>query len=369
MNSSNIYIGLMSGTSIDAVDAVAVSFNADGLELINSHSEPIPLDLKQQILDLCSPPADSVQLLGETDHRLGKLYAQTCLSLLNKAQLKASQVSAIGCHGQTIRHRADFLSNTPYSIQIGDPNILTAETGIPVVADFRRKDMAYGGQGAPLVPAFHQYAFADGQVNRVIVNVGGISNISILPINGPCGGFDTGPGNMLMDLWSQIHIGTRYDHNGDWAASGEAQPSLLQHFKTCEFFSRPAPKSTGRELFNHQWLDAQLAEFSELAPQDIQATLLSLTADTICDAILNLEIAVDEVYVCGGGAYNNELMTKLSRRLAAVKTTESLGIAANLVEGCAFAWLGKQRLDHQYGNLLEVTGAKRQTVLGGLYLP
>ena len=369
MNSSNIYFGLMSGTSIDAVDAVAIRFNTNGFELINSHSEPIPQDLKQQILDLCSPPKDSVQLLGETNHRLGKLYTKTSLSLISKAQLNNSQVAAIGCHGQTIRHCADSSSNSPYSIQIGDPNILAAETGIPVVADFRRKDMAYGGQGAPLVPAFHQYAFADDQVNRVIVHVGGISNISILPINGPCGGFDTGPGNMLMDLWSQIHIGTSYDHNGDWAANGETHQELLQNLKNCEFFSQPAPKSTGRELFNHQWLNAQLTGFSELAPQDIQATLISLTAETICDAILNLEIAIDEVYVCGGGAYNNELMTKLSKDLPRVKTTKSLGIAADLVEGCAFAWLAKQRLDHQYGNLLEVTGAKRQTVLGGLYLP
>ena len=369
MDSDNIYIGLMSGTSIDAVDAVAVKFNANGVELIDCYSEAIPQDLKQQVLHLCQPPTDSVQLLAETDHRLGKLYAQTTLALLNNAQLKPSKVNAIGCHGQTIRHCAPGDSAIAFSLQIGDANILAAETGIPVVADFRRKDMALGGQGAPLVPAFHQYAFASTNANRVIVNIGGISNISFVSRNGDCCGFDTGPGNLLMDLWSQTHIGTHYDHNGDWAASGEPHEPLLQKMKRCEFFAKPAPKSTGRELFNLSWLNTQLADFPNLRPQHIQATLLSLTAETICEAILNLDPSADEVYVCGGGAYNGQLMAKLSEQLPILNSTESLGIAPHLVEGCAFAWLAKQRLDNQPGNLAKVTGAKRQTVLGGLYLP
>ena len=238
-----------------------------------------------------------------------------------------------------------------------------------MVADFRRKDMALGGQGAPLVPAFHQNAFADSKANRVIVNIGGISNISLLPSKGVCSGFDTGPGNLLMDLWSQVHLGTRYDHNGDWAATGTTHQALLHHMKDCEFFSQPAPKSTGRELFNHHWLNTQLEQFPDLAPQDIQATLLSLTVETICDAILNIDTAVDEVYICGGGAYNGELMTALAQHLPKVNTTEALGIAPDLVEACAFAWLAKQRLADEYGNLVEVTGAKRQTVLGAIYLP
>lgn len=367
MNSNNIYLGLMSGTSIDAVDAVAVKFKTDGIELIDYHTEAIPQDLKQQILNLCQPPSDSVQLLAETDHRLGKLYAQTTLALINKAQLAPSQVSAIGCHGQTIRHCAPSEGNIAFSLQIGDANILATDTSIPVVADFRRKDMALGGQGAPLVPAFHQYAFASPSANRAIVNIGGISNISFVSSNGDCSGFDTGPGNLLMDIWSQTHIGTHYDNNGDWAASGEPYQPLLQHMKRCEYFSRPAPKSTGRELFNHQWLSAQLAEFPQLSPQNTQATLLRLTAETISEAILQSQ--VDEVYICGGGAYNRQLMAILSEQLPNLYSTDSLGIAPNLVESCAFAWLAKQRLDHQPGNLANVTGAKRQTVLGGLYLP
>ena len=369
MKSANIYIGLMSGTSIDAVDAVAVNFTEGGIELIDSYSQEIPQALKQQILDLCQPLNDSVQLLGETDHRLGKLYAETTLALLNKAQLKASKICAIGCHGQTIRHSTSNEGNLPFSLQIGDANILAAETGIAVVADFRRKDMALGGQGAPLVPAFHQNAFADAKANRVIINIGGISNISLLPSKGVCSGFDTGPGNLLMDLWSQVHLGTRYDHNGDWAATGTTHQALFQHMKDCEFFSQPAPKSTGRELFNHHWLNTQLEQFPDLAPQDVQATLLSLTAETISDAILGTDIPVDEVYICGGGAYNGELMTALAKHLPKVNTTETLGIAPDLVEACAFACLAKQRLADQYGNLVEVTGAKRQTVLGAIYLP
>ena len=369
MKSSNIYIGLMSGTSIDAVDAVAVRFSEDNIALIDCHSQAIPQDLKQQIMDLCQPPNDSVQLLGETDHKLGKLYAQTTLSLLEKAQLEASQINAIGCHGQTIRHSAPTRGQLPFSLQIGDANILAAETGIAVVADFRRKDMALGGQGAPLVPAFHQCAFATPKAHRVIVNIGGISNISSLPINAACGGFDTGPGNVLMDMWSQTHLGTSYDHNGDWAASGKTHSALLKQMKSCEFFSLPAPKSTGRELFNHQWLSTQLQQFADVAPQDVQATLLSLTAETICDAILNLDSPVDEVYICGGGARNSELMAVLAKLLPNLNTTEALGIAPTLVEACAFAWLAKQRLAHQNGNLVEVTGAKKQTVLGAVYLP
>jgi anhydro-N-acetylmuramic acid kinase len=359
----------MSGTSIDAVDAVAIKCNTDSIELIDSYSETIPQDLKQQILTLCQTPDNSLQLLGETDHRLGKLYAQTAHALLSKAKLAPTQITAIGCHGQTVRHCPPNEGNIPFSLQIGDANILAAETAIPVVADFRRKDMALGGQGAPLVPAFHHYAFADTASNRVIINIGGISNISLIASNGDCTGFDTGPGNLLMDLWSQIHIGTQYDNNGDWAASGEAHQPLLKQMKSCAFFSLPAPKSTGRELFNHHWLSSQLGAFPDLAPRDIQATLLSLTAETICDALLQLDVSVDEVYVCGGGAYNGQLMAVISKYLPNLDTTESLGIAPNLVEACAFAWLAKQRLDCGHGNLSSVTGAKKQTVLGGLYLP
>ena len=369
MGKTNLFIGLMSGTSIDAIDAVLISFDNNTPDLIGSHSQPIPADLKASILQLCDPHRDSVQLFGETDHRLGKLYAETSLCLLNKLELKSTDIKAIGCHGQTIRHIPPDQNGIAYSLQIGDANIVAAKTNIAVVADLRRKDMALGGQGAPLVPAFHRQVFASTHRHRVIVNIGGIANITSLPTDGSCSGFDTGPGNILMDLWSQTHLGTSYDHNGDWAASGTVQQALLKQLKHCDFFATPPPKSTGRELFNRSWLNRQLADFCHLAPQDIQATLLQLTADSICDAIEELATPAEEIYICGGGAFNSRLLSALTERLPHVSTTENLGIAPNWVEACAFAWLAKQRLDHQAGNLVAVTGAKKQTILGALYLP
>jgi len=369
MNSSTIYIGLMSGTSIDAVDAVAVNFEGGHFNLIGNHSQPIANNLKQDILKLCHCDTDGVQLLAETDHRLGKLYAETSLALLNSLGLQASQIAAIGCHGQTVRHAAPTEGLIPYSLQIGDANRVAANTGIAVVADFRRKDMALGGQGAPLVPAFHRQVFASADKNRAIVNIGGIANITSLPTDNSCTGFDTGPGNILMDLWSQTHLGTAYDHNGDWATSGLVNRELLQQFKGCDFFAQPAPKSTGRELFNRDWLNTQLNDYTSLPPADIQATLLALTVETICEAIDGLGNPVQEAYICGGGAFNKALMAGLKQLLPAVATTEVLGIAPNWVEACAFAWLAKQRIEHKAGNLTEVTGATRETVLGAVYLP
>lgn len=371
MNNHNLYIGLMSGTSIDAVDAVVVNFDQDNFSLVGTYSQPIEEDLKQSIMQLCDTQSDSVQLLAQTDHQLGKLYVASTLALIEKLRLQSSQIAGIGCHGQTIRHVAPNQDEIPFSLQIGDANIVAAETGIPVVADFRRKDMALGGQGAPLVPAFHRQIFADPKKNRVIVNIGGIANITSLPTSNNCLGFDTGPGNLLMDLWSHTHLGTAYDHNGDWAASGSVNRALLQQFKSDGFFTQPAPKSTGRELFNLDWLNAQLKDYTSLPPQDIQATLLALSAETISEAIDELENPVQEVFVCGGGAHNSALMSALEQLLpeSTVATTNALGLHPNWVEACAFAWLAKQRIEHKVGNMTEVTGATKATVLGAVYLP
>lgn len=371
MTFPTLYIGLMSGTSLDAVDAVAVYFEKDNVNLIGGHSQPIPETLKNSILALSNGIDDNLQLLAATDRKLGKLYASTTLELIKKYGLNASQVAAIGCHGQTVRHVPPGQEKTPFSLQIGDPNILSTDTGISVVADFRRKDMALGGQGAPLVPAFHRQIFSSRDHNRVIVNIGGIANITYLPTKGECLGFDTGPGNMLMDLWSQDHLGQAYDQNGSWAASGSVNDKLLKQLKRCDFFSQPAPKSTGRELFNRSWLNIELAGYAELANEDIQATLLALSAQTICEAINNLQSRVEEVYVCGGGASNSTLMSAIGVLLpqANVSTTETLGIGPSWVEACAFAWLAKQRMENKTGNLTAVTGASREAVLGALYHP
>jgi len=370
MGKVNIYIGLMSGTSIDSVDAAAVDFTDGQLKLIGSHSHPIPEPLRKDILNLCLPGRDTVQLYAETDRALGELFADAALALMDKLKLGADKIMAIGSHGQTIRHSAPSQTENGYSQQIGDANIIAARTGCSVVADFRRKDIALGGQGAPLVPTFHRQLFFSPQNNRVIANIGGIANITILNINGDCSGFDTGPGNMLLDAWCQKHTGNAYDNDGNWGASGDVDNALLSKLKAHPFLAQPTPKSTGREEFNLPWLEQQLQHF-HLSPQDIQATLTAFTAQTLADCINNLDTPVDEVFVCGGGAFNGQLMEQLQSDLhnSELQSTAQLRLDPNWVEACAFAWLAKQRMENKTGNLPAVTGAKRETILGAAYLP
>jgi anhydro-N-acetylmuramic acid kinase len=370
------YIGLMSGTSVDSIDAAAVEFTNGQFKLLGSYSHSIPAQLKQSILALCHAENDSVQLYAETDHLLGELFADAALGLMAQLNLTSSKVAAIGSHGQTVRHAPPTPATIAYSQQIGDPNIIAMRTGCPVVADFRRADMALGGHGAPLVPAFHQQLFAHQSKTRVIVNIGGIANITLLPASESqageqCIGYDTGPGNMLLDSCAQIHLGTAYDNNGDWAASGTINSQLLHQLKSHPYFSQLGPKSTGRETFNQDWLDQQLRQNEQIASKDIQATLVQLTAESISDQINSLDLAVDEVFVCGGGAFNGALMTQLAAAIPAsnVSSTETLGLDPSWVEACAFAWLAKQRIREEVGNLPAVTGASREAILGGLYLP
>ncbi len=261
MGKAKTYIGLMSGTSIDSVDAAAVDLTDGQLKLIGSHSHPIPEQLRKDILNLCLPGRDTVQLYAETDRALGELFANAALALMGKLKLNAANILAIGSHGQTIRHSAPSQTENGYSQQIGDANIIAARTGCSVVADFRRKDMALGGQGAPLVPAFHRQLFFSPQKNRVVANIGGIANITILNINGDCRGFDTGPGNMLLDAWCQKHTGNAYDDDGNWGASGAVDNALLSKLKAHPFLAQTTPKSTGREEFNLPWLKQQLQHF------------------------------------------------------------------------------------------------------------
>ena len=370
MTSANIYIGIMSGTSIDSVDVVAVTFHADRLNLLDTHSYPIPEGLRQSILTLSQANGDTVQLYGETDAALGILFAEATLAIMSKLSLTTDMIMAIGSHGQTVRHQPPNDTALGFSLQIGDANIIAARTGCAVVTDFRRKDIALGGQGAPLVPAFHRELFTSPIQNRVIANIGGIANISVLPANGRCSGFDTGPGNMLLDAWCQKNTDNAYDDNGKWSSRGCADNTLLNRLKAHSFISLQAPKSTGREDFNLSWLEQQLTGLS-LTAEDIQATLVMFTAQTMADAIRHLDTDINEVYVCGGGAFNGQLMAKLRISLGdiRVQSTTELGLDPNWVEACAFAWLAKQRIDMQSGNLAAVTGASRRTVLGAVYLP
>ena len=370
MSNQEIYIGLMSGTSIDSVDAAAITFYDGKVQLLGTHSHSIPGPLKQQIVDLCQPGKDNLQLLGETDSVLGELFAEAALALMTAEDIAPSQVAVIGCHGQTVRHIPPAAGAFAFTQQIGDANIIAARTGCNVIADFRRKDMALGGHGAPLVPAFHRTLFASTEKSRVIANIGGVSNITVLPKNGRCYGFDTGPGNLLLDAWCAKHTGQAFDDRGDWAASGEPDATLLKQFLGHPFISQSAPKSTGRETFNPDWLAQQLTGHT-LAAEDIQATLVCFTAVSLADAVKALQEQIDEVYVCGGGVFNDQLMTQLRLNLGVtpVASTGTLGMDPTWVEACAFAWLAHQHIKGLPGNLPAVTGASRETILGAHYLP
>lgn len=356
-----LYVGLMSGTSLDAIDAALVHCGRD-IRLLASHSHPIPPILRDEILALCQPGENEIDRTGQVHIALGNLFADTTLQLLASAGVNASQVQAIGCHGQTIRHRP---GSNGFTVQIGSADVLAVRTRIAVVSDFRNRDMALGGQGAPLVPAFHQAMW--GRRSRcAIVNIGGMANITCLDNGKIIGGFDTGPGNVLMDYWIQQQRNEPYDRNGAWAASGHVLPDLLATLLREPYFSQPSPKSTGRELFNGAWLARHLGEQQA---NDIQATLLELTATSITSALTPFKPA--QVLLCGGGAHNQTLLQRLQTLIsdAPVTTTDEAGMPADWVEAAAFAWLAWARLNGVSGNAIAVTGASRPAVLGALYLP
>ncbi|MDP0561202.1 MAG: anhydro-N-acetylmuramic acid kinase [Candidatus Endonucleobacter sp. (ex Gigantidas childressi)] len=361
------YIGLMSGTSLDGMDAVLISMDNKVPKILSHHYTPMPDALCQQILDLCSSGNNEIERLAIVDLDVARLSAITVNELLKRSGEIAANIKAIGSHGQTIRHKPEV----GYTLQIGDPSLIAELTGITVVADFRRRDMAAGGQGAPLVSSFHNAVFVSDVESRVIVNIGGISNISILSVNGSgmTTGFDCGPGNMLMDYWCRKHKNTHFDNNGAWAASVEHNQELLDSMMSESFFHRLPPKSTGRELFNPDWLALQLKPFAKLSPATIQATLCNLTAMSIVSAIRDHASSTQAVFVCGGGAKNNELMRILSLELGSIRlaSTSELGVDPELVESSAFAWLARQALHGKPGNLPEGTGAKGMRILGGIY--
>jgi anhydro-N-acetylmuramic acid kinase len=356
---SQYYIGLMSGTSLDGVDAALVAFDKQGGQLVKTSFVPYPEDLRQQLLALHTPQNNELELSLLVSNQLVTLYAEAASNVLD-----GNPVHAIGCHGQTIRHRPDL----GFTLQLNNPARLAELCGITVVADFRSRDIAAGGQGAPLVPAFHQGVFAHPQITRSILNIGGISNLTYLPVGGAVNGFDSGPGNLLMDAWCQQHTGNLYDKDGAWAASGTAIPVLLEQLNAHPFFKQPLPKSTGRDVFNMAWLQSFLHQ--NYASVDVQATLLELTARSIADAVNGYCPGTTELYLCGGGAHNLALQQRLIQNLAGVHIalTNQLGIHADWVEAVAFAWLAKQALEGKPGNLPEVTGAKGPRVLGAIYL-
>ncbi len=363
------YIGIMSGTSLDGVDTALVETDGHSNRLLAQDFFSMPADLKQDVLDVCIGQQTTLVKIGEIDHRLGKVFADAVEQLIANNNLDRNDIKAIGSHGQTVFHAPD--SAYPFTMQIGDANIIAAQTGITTVADFRRKDMALGGQGAPLVPAFHKALFDHLDNNIVILNIGGISNISI--INGDqTSGYDTGPGNMLMDAWVQKKFDKPYDKDAAIARSGTVQPALLQRLLSEEYLQLPAPKSTGRELFNLPWLEQKLLGLT-LEPQDVLATLAEFTALTIAEQVTGLTQSnqQNELLVCGGGAQNPLLMERLQTLLPdwEIGNTLKYGIDSDYMEAMAFAWLAHQTMHNLPGNLPAATGASRLAVLGAIYLP
>lgn len=362
---SDLYIGLMSGTSLDGIDAVLVDFSQSLPKLVASHYAAFNPELRQSILSLCHPGLDEINRLGELDVILGQQFAEAVLTLLKNNNILPSAIRAIGSHGQTIRHHPQ--RKHPFTLQVGDPNVIAALTKITTVADFRRRDIALGGQGAPLVPAFHRAIFA-GEKERVILNIGGIANVTFL-VNQRVWGFDSGPGNTLLDAWTQKNLGLPHDTHGEWASKGCVDQILLPALLSDAFFNLLPPKSSGREYFNLEWLQGAINQLNYLPkPIHIQATLVELTAISILDSI-SKQIPQGEIYVCGGGVHNQFLMERL-RVLGnhfSIYTTEKLGIHPDWVEAFAFAWLAKQTLENKPGNIPDVTGAHHASLLGGVY--
>ncbi|MDD5248792.1 MAG: anhydro-N-acetylmuramic acid kinase [Rhodocyclaceae bacterium] len=357
------FIGLMSGTSLDGVDAALVSFRSRKPRCVATHYLPYADDMRRDALALHVPGCDELQRAAELSNRLADVYAQAVGELLAKSGTAADDVRAIGCHGQTVRHAPA----AGYTLQLNNPARLAEKTGIAVIADFRSRDIAAGGQGAPLVPAFHDALFRASDRHRVIVNIGGIANLTDLAPGRRTGGFDCGPGNMLLDAWAARHLGTAYDDGGRWARSGRVLPGLLTRLGGHPFFAATPPKSCGREEFGSAWLDSQL-DGSEAAA-DVQATLVALTVAGIAQAVERWCGKPAEVFVCGGGAHNAVIMEQLAAQLpfAAVGTTAALGLPADWVEAVAFAWLAYRTLRGLPGNLPEVTGASGPRILGAIY--
>jgi anhydro-N-acetylmuramic acid kinase len=365
-----LYIGLMSGTSVDGIDGVLANFSSNNPQILATYKLALPTPIKEKVFDLAISGSDELKKIQYLDQYFGEKFAEVALSLCEEVNLKPSAITAIGSHGQTVRHCPPTDLRPGYSLQLGDPNIIAQRTGITTITDFRRRDIAAGGHGAPLAPALHSALFQSSECSRFILNTGGIANITYLPIHGGAIGFDTGPANGLMDAWCQYNKNIAFDKNGRWAMSGKIIPDLLVALLAHPYFQSPPPKSTGREDFNLSWLKQKLAGFSEGKAEDIQATLLELTAASISAEIIRLDADSDaEVFICGGGAHNTALCERLKELLAprSFKTTVELGISPDWVEAVAFAWLAKQSLEGKTGNLPSVTGAEKRVILGGIY--
>ena len=365
----SVFAGLISGTSIDGVDAALVHFEDRGCRLLATHMHAYPKALREALLAAIQDPTSvGIEELATLDHVVGAAFSDATNALFALANVAPTDVAAVGSHGQTLRHSPS--GQHPYTLQIGDPNLIAQRTGVTTVADFRRRDVAAGGEGAPLAPAFHAWLLADSDATRCVLNLGGIANLTVLSATGESViGFDTGPANTLMDAWTREHRNRAYDKNGAWAKTGTVSGDLLKRLSADDYFARPAPKSTGFEYFNLAWLEQHLGT-ARLAAEDVQATLLELTVATVADALGKQAPDCTELVVCGGGAHNGVLMSRLTDAVSPVPvvTTSKHGVDPDWVEAAAFAWLARQTLHRLPGNLPSVTGAASAEILGGVYL-
>ena len=359
-----LYIGVMSGTSLDGLDIALIEQNP-AIKLVATHYIPMPDTLRTELLSLCASGPDEIARSAIAQQNWVKLAAQGIHTLLDQQQLKPENIRAIGSHGQTIRHEPA----RGFTVQIGNPALLTELTGITVVSDFRSRDVAAGGQGAPLVPAFHEALFEEQPGNRAVLNVGGFSNLSLIEPGKPVAGFDCGPGNVLLDAWILQQRGDNFDRDGQWAATGNVQQALLKALLSDPFFLTQGPKSTGREVFNLPWLTRHLSQLPQFTPEDVQATLLELTAQTIIESLQSAQSDTRELLVCGGGAHNATLMGRLATLLpnAKVSSTNAYGVDPDWVEAMAFAWLAHCCLEGIAANRPSVTGARGLRLLGAIY--
>jgi anhydro-N-acetylmuramic acid kinase len=367
---SELFIGLMSGTSLDGVDGVLVDLSVDPLQVLAYASAPLSQALTDELLALNIPGTNELHRAALAANALVRVYAHVVSQLLSESGTAAADVIAIGAHGQTVRHQPQGFDGTGYTLQLNNPALLAELTGIDVVADFRSRDLAAGGQGAPLVPAFHQAVFGRPGETRAALNIGGISNLTILgPHSDEVLGFDCGPGNALMDAWCRQHTGQPFDSDGAWAAAGRIHSGLLADLLDEPYFDQPAPKSTGRDLFNANWLARKLEKFSSVSSVDVQATLTELTASVCSGAMLRYGLASKNLIVCGGGAFNTYLMARLQAQLPVLQVSSSQdhGLPPPQVEAAAFAWMARRTLLGMTSSLKEVTGAKGARILGSIY--
>lgn len=369
--SKNLYVGCISGTSLDGLDIAVVQFRDEAYpDTKAAATVKFPPDLHQQLLSLTVEGENEIVRMGQADFRLGRFIGEQILDLLRAEDIAIDQVHAIGSHGQTIRHHPE--GDLPFTLQIGNPNVITEVTGIMTVADFRSRDIAAGGEGAPLANVYHRYLFAHPKNDRAVVNVGGMSNITFLRAeDGSTTGFDAGPGNVLLDGWCQARLDSELDYSGNLSARGEVISDLLALCLEDDYFSREPPKSTGREYFNMAWLEQRLAQFQNAKPEDVLTTLVYLTADSIAQAVKAGGFCPEVIWLCGGGRHNTTLLLRLAELCpeSEVHPVEHSGMNGDFIEAAAFGYMAKEYLLARPANIPEVTGASGRRLLGALYLP